>query len=92
VADTAADPRTAPAHAAVYGPQRVGAYVHLPLRRGGRWVAALLLDRAHPHAWDPAEVALAREVAERAWAAVENARLVAAERSARATAPSGCSA
>jgi PAS domain S-box-containing protein len=83
VADTAADPRTAPFHAAVYGPQRVGAYVHLPLRRGGAWVAALLLDTAAPRAWTDAEVALAREVAERAWAAVETARLATAERSAR---------
>ncbi|HZF67118.1 MAG TPA: GAF domain-containing sensor histidine kinase [Gemmatirosa sp.] len=83
VDDTTADPRTAPHHAAVYGPQRVGAYVHLPLRRAGRWVAALLLDRAAPQPWDPAEVALAREVAERAWAAVETARLAAAERAAR---------
>jgi PAS domain S-box-containing protein len=86
VADTRADARTAPFHARVYGPQRVGAYAHLPLRRAGRWVAALLLDRAAPHAWTDAEVALAREVAERAWTAVEMARLLATEHAARAEA------
>ena len=86
VGDTRADARTAPHHDAVYGPQRVGAYVHLPLRRAGTWIAALLVDAAGPRPWTDQEVALAREVADRAWPAVENARLVAAERAARAAA------
>ncbi len=83
VDDTAADARTAPHHARVYGPQRVGAYLHVPLRRAGAWVAALLVDAARPRAWTEAEVTLARKVAERAWGAVETARLAAAERGAR---------
>lgn len=50
------------------------AYLNVPLLKHGRPVGVLCLVQSQPRDWTTAEVALATEVAERTWAAVERAR------------------
>ena len=58
----------------------IGAYVAVPLVKGGQWVATLAVHSITPRAWQQGEIDLVREVAERTWAAVERARAEAALR------------
>lgn len=53
---------------------QVGAYISVPLVKGGRFVAGLTVHETKPRTWTPAEIALVQETAERTWAAVERAR------------------
>src|SRR3712207_8401109 len=46
----------------------------VPLVKGERFVALLVLHHAAPRAWSPDDVALTEQVAERTWLAVETAR------------------
>lgn len=52
----------------------VGASLNVPLVKDGRLVAFLGVNYPAAHDFRPAEIELAREVAERTWAAVERAR------------------
>jgi len=62
IADTRADPRTVDS-APVLERVSVRALVNLPVIERGRIVAVLYLNAARPRAWDPDEVAFARQVA-----------------------------
>lgn len=52
----------------------VRALITVPLVREGALKALLYVHEPHPRAWRPSEAAMARDVAERSWAAVERAR------------------
>ncbi|GGE90381.1 hypothetical protein GCM10011404_24150 [Sphingomonas prati] len=52
----------------------VRAYVGITLVKDGRFVGGLTLHSILPRAWTPDEVKMARETAERTWAATERAR------------------
>jgi PAS domain S-box-containing protein len=52
----------------------VGAYVTVPLIKGGRWVCNLVAQYSKPRVWTEREIAILEETAERIWAAVERAR------------------
>lgn len=71
VDDVATDPRFAPAG----GPRPVGppaaAGILSPLVKDGRLIAALSVHSARPRHWTDLEVQLARDTAERTWAAVQ---------------------
>jgi GAF domain-containing protein len=74
IADAVADPRLSETELAPYGAFGFRACIGVPLVEGGRLVAARGIYRAGPHEWTKGEIALAEEMAERTWAAVERAR------------------
>jgi PAS domain S-box-containing protein len=82
VDDTAADPRTRARHASIAA-TGVRALLAVPLVKSGRLLAMLSLHRAEPYTWSDSDLRLAREMAERTWAAVENARAQADLRNER---------
>jgi signal transduction histidine kinase/PAS domain-containing protein len=87
VTDAATDPRTeGEPYARYYAPAGTRSFVIVPLVRAGRWMATLGVWHDHPHEWTDRELTLVREVAARVWPALENARLVADARAARAEA------
>lgn len=61
-----------------------GVSLDVPVLKNGQPVARLLIEFADPHTFSPHELALAKEVAERTWAAVERARIEAALRESEA--------
>jgi signal transduction histidine kinase len=70
--------------AAAFEAVQLRAALAVPLVKDGRLVAVLSLHHASPRHWTPPQVALAEEVAERTWAAVERARAEAALRQSEA--------
>jgi PAS domain S-box-containing protein len=72
--DVASDPRSAEAAADAYAAHGVRAHVALPLVKAGRLAALLYVHALAPRRWTEHERALARDVAERTWEAVERAR------------------
>jgi PAS domain S-box-containing protein len=75
VGDVGIDPRTAsPQALAAFARASVGGLVNVPLIKAERLVAILGVHNASPRAWSAEDVALAQEVADRTWAAVERAR------------------
>jgi PAS domain S-box-containing protein len=75
VTDVSSDPRTVRREARVTcGRGSVRACLDVPLVKAGRLVAVLAVMQTVRRAWLPTEIALAVEVAERTWAAVEQAR------------------
>ena len=60
-----------------YAHYGIGALVAVGLRKGGRWVAALLVHSG-PRAWTASEITVIEQVADRTWAAIERARVEAA--------------
>jgi GAF domain-containing protein len=55
-------------------PIRRDSFIAVPLVKDGRLVAALCVSLSVARAWEPHEIELVRETAERTWAAVERAR------------------
>ncbi|MFK3737911.1 hybrid sensor histidine kinase/response regulator [Massilia sp. TN1-12] len=82
VADVRDDPRTL-SHQAAYEAIGVRAYLTIPLLKGGGLRVALSLHATAPRAWSADELRIARETAERTWAAVEVARAQAELRAER---------
>jgi PAS domain S-box-containing protein len=54
------------------------AVVCVPLRKGGRLVGAMAVQRGEPRAWQPDEIELLRAVASRSWESIERARALRA--------------
>jgi PAS domain S-box-containing protein len=81
IVDPFEDPRVgkreAAAHHALGG---LRASLTVPLVKGGRLAAFLSVQQRRPRRWTDEDEAIAREVAERTWAAVERARAEAALR------------
>ena len=71
--DAETDPRTR-AHVAAFRRAGHRATLRVPLVKGGALIGMLFVHAATPRAWSEEDAALAREVAERVWAAVERAR------------------
>jgi|GEM_PF-1124940 len=72
VNDTTTDPRTRK-QAGSYG--EIQAFLAVPLRIEGRWVASISVFSLRPRSWTEREVELLRSVSERAWLGLENLRL-----------------
>ena len=75
VNDTRTHPHTIKAYKRHYHPHGVAAYIGVPLRRQGKWVAAFVAESSTPRPWRADEASLMEVVAQRAWLAIENARL-----------------
>ena len=74
VPDVSTDAHLSSAQRAAYAAIQIGAHISIPLVKDGEFVAGLAVHTAEPRAWTEDEVALAEEVAERTWAAVDRAR------------------
>lgn len=81
VEDIAADNRSAP-HAKIYAAIGARSIVVVPLIKQERLTALLSITASAPRRWDDEEVALAEDVAERTWAALERAHADASRRRA----------
>lgn len=64
---------------------QVISYLDVPVMKNGQPAGVLCLVQSHPRDWTAADTALAAEVAERTWAAVERARVEEALRDSEAT-------
>ncbi len=73
VADVTIDPRSA-AYVNAYVANGVRSFVAIPLMKAGRLRAILSLHDSRPHYWTEHEIALAQDMVDRTWSAVENAR------------------
>ena len=73
IADTRADPRTAPNSAALEA-IRARSFINLPVTEQQGFVALLYLNNAEPREWLPGELDLIQEVAERTRVVVERRR------------------
>ena len=65
-----------------YATMKIVANLGIPILKNGQLVAVLGVHQAAPRHWAPEDITLAREIAERTWAAVEQVR---AERKLHAT-------
>jgi PAS domain S-box-containing protein len=74
VSDVAADPNLSSAERAAFAAVQISAHIAIPLIKGGEFVAGLGIHTFAPRVWTPDEIAIAEEVAERTWAALERAR------------------
>lgn len=72
VDDVNEDPRVGPS-AAAFAAIGTRSVLAVPLFKEQRFVAMLYLHHPEPHWWTPSETALAREVVEQTWQAVERA-------------------
>lgn len=72
--DVASDPTLSAAQRSIYAAVQTAAHIGVPLIKDDEFVAGLAIHSATPRTWTPDEIALAEEVAERTWAAVERAR------------------
>jgi len=80
--DVTRDAATAP-HAAAYRAAGMGAALGIPLMKNGRLQAVLSVHDDEAHHWTPEQVALAEDMVDRTWFAVESARAQAALRAER---------
>jgi PAS domain S-box-containing protein len=74
VADVPGDSGYTEAEKAAYAEIQISANLSIPILKGGRLVAILGVHQNAPRVWTADEAAIAREIAERTWSAVEHAR------------------
>ena len=74
VDDADADPRIGPDDLPVYHATRIQAVVCVPLRKAGRFTAAMAVHHASRRHWTADEVELVRTVVGRCWEALERVR------------------
>ena len=84
ICDTGSDIHNTPSDDANFASFQVRAGIGVPLIKGGKFVAALVVHMNAPRDWAPGEVAIVEETAERTWQAVERARAEAALRESEA--------
>ena len=75
VPDIPSDESYAASEKAAYAQMDIVANLSIPILKSGRLVAVLGLHQKTPRVWTPEDIALAREIAERTWGAVEQARM-----------------
>jgi PAS domain S-box-containing protein len=83
ITDVASDSRTAP-QAAAYTRLAARALLAVPLRASARGQGLLVLTQAAPRRWRDGDVALAEDIAERIWSAIERSDAEASRRRAEA--------
>ncbi|MDN5864440.1 MAG: PAS domain S-box protein [Gammaproteobacteria bacterium] len=80
VPDVATTPLLSGAERLAFEQLGIRAYLVIPLVKQGRFVGGIAATQAGPRNWASGAIAIAAEVAERTWAAVERARVEAALR------------
>ena len=83
VSNVETDSRTA-AHLPLYASVSMQAFMAVPLRKTGRELSVLVLGQSTPRRWHDGDIALAEDVAERIWSAMERAHAEASRREAQA--------
>ena len=73
VEDITTDKKSAP-HAKAYIENNVRSFLSIPLLKDGRLRATLNVHHSHVHQWTDSEIALAHDMVDRTWFAVESAR------------------
>jgi len=84
IADVETDDALDSADRAAFAAVGVRAFIGVPLIKDGRFVAAFGVNQREARPWQPADESLVEAVAERTWAAVEQARAEAALRESEA--------
>ncbi|MBL0922990.1 MAG: PAS domain-containing protein [Sphingomonadaceae bacterium] len=74
VEDVDTDPRFSDQERIAWSSRGAYACLAVPLLKGGKLRAILALNNSSPRVWAPADIALAEDVADRTWDAVERAR------------------
>jgi signal transduction histidine kinase/CheY-like chemotaxis protein len=74
--DAARDPRLRAGERAVFERFGARAVLCMPIRKSERLVAAMALHTTAPREWQPAEIALVRQVSGRCWESIERARVL----------------
>jgi PAS domain S-box-containing protein len=80
--DVTRDAATAP-HAAAYRAAGMGAALGIPLMKNGRLHAVLSVHHDQPHHWSTEHIAMAEDMVDRTWFALESVRAQAALRAER---------
>jgi len=80
--DVTRDATTAP-HAAAYRAAGMGAALGIPLMKNGRLHAVLSVHHDQPHHWSAEHIAMAEDMVDRTWFALESTRAQAALRAER---------
>ena len=80
--DVTRDAATAP-HAAAYRAAGMGAALGIPLMKNGRLHAVLSVHHDQPHHWSAEHIAMAEDMVDRTWFALESVRAQAALRAER---------
>ena len=75
VADSDVDPRITEAERASYKMTDIRAVICVPIKKQGRFVAAMAVHTVSPRAWAASEVELVQRVAGRSWESIERARV-----------------
>ena len=74
VADMRSDAGYSASEKAAYAAMHIVANLGIPILKGDQLVAVLGVHQNVPRVWTPEDIALAREIAQRTWAAVEQVR------------------
>lgn len=61
-------------HLQAYLANGIISFIAIPLLKGGRWVASMVVHNGRPHPWTDQDVALVEQTADRTWSALERAR------------------
>lgn len=72
--NTTTDPTICETERAVLASAHIGAFIAVPLMKGGERVATLAVHNIEPRNWKQSEIDVVQETAARTWAAVERAR------------------
>jgi PAS domain S-box-containing protein len=80
IADAMTDDRSAAGYEVRFRPLEIRSVVAVPLMRGGRWIACVVVCTTMPRVWNVREIGLVQMVADRTWFSVERLR---AQRSLR---------
>ena len=75
VADSITDPRIDDEDRKAYQQTAIRAVICVPIRKTGRFVAAMAVHMQTPRKWTKAEVELVQQVASRCWESIERARV-----------------
>lgn len=75
VSDSDNDPRVDPEDLKAYRATSIRSVICVPIRKAGRFVAAMAVHCVTPREWRAAEVELLQQVASRSWESIERARV-----------------
>jgi PAS domain S-box-containing protein len=80
VCDSETDPRITDRERPSYHLTAIRAVVCVPIRKAGRFVAAMAVHATRPRVWESHEIELVQHVASRCWESIERARVTASLR------------
>jgi len=76
VVDAETDPRVGPEDLPAYRATEIRAVICVPLRKAGRFTAAMAVHQTRPRRWSPEEIYLVEMVVARCWESLERGRAI----------------